>query len=56
MEKITLKLATTPKRLKLQSTRQIGCKAHIEEKIFTLYPDYCIESELTLAAFEKRKD
>ena len=45
----------TSKRLKLQSSRKIGCKAHIEVKSFTLYPDYCIESELTSAASEKQK-
>ena len=45
----------TSKRLKLQSTRKIGCKAHIEVKSFTLYPDYCIESELISATSEKQK-
>ena len=45
----------TSNRLKLQSTRKIGCKAHIEVKSFTLYPDYCIESELTSAVSEKQK-
>ena len=45
----------TSKRLKLHSTRKIGCKAHIKVKSFTLYPDYCIESELISAASEKQK-
>lgn len=45
----------TSDRLKLQSTRKIGCKAHVEVKSFTLYPDYCIKSELISAASEKQK-
>ena len=45
----------TSKRMKLQSTRKIGCKAHIEVKSFALYPDYCIVSKLISATSEKQK-
>ena len=30
------------KRLWLQSTRKIGCNAHVEVKAFTLYPEFAI--------------
>ena len=35
-------LQTKGKRLWLQSTRKIGCNAHVEVKAFTLYPEFAI--------------
>ena len=48
MQNITSKLKL---HLKLQSTRKIGCKSHIEEEFYVC----CIDSELTSEAFEKTK-
>ena len=35
------------KRLWLQGTRKIGCKAHVEVKAFNLYPEYAVTKRET---------
>ena len=50
------------KRLWLQSTRKIGCNAHVEVKAFTLYPEFArregepVQMEAQVPARGKNQD